>query len=539
MSKITITNLNFYYSDYYNPIFENVNLVLDTDWKLGLIGRNGRGKSTFLNLLLGKLVPTGGTIHMAVNMEYFPYEPNQKYSITMDVIKETVGGLKTMEDTMEQIIALADESRYEEYSEIQAKYSELGGYGMEGKILKEMADMGLGEELAYRDYATLSGGEKTRMMIIALFLRKNSFVLLDEPTNHLDIKGKELMAEYLSRKKGFIVVSHDRDFLDKVTDHIMSINKADIKVEKGNYSSWRKNMDLIEEYEFRTRDRLEREIKQLERRSMQSRAWAGTANTQKYAFTCHARTNGCQAYMRRAKRSEEQILDNIDEKRQLLLNYEEAKELSIRQREGEMEECLIKVKDLNFSYSDDNQCNKMILKDFTLNLHKGDRIWIKGQNGAGKSTLLKLLAGEFKERSAAPVIPQQREAIERTENLQISMSGQEPRWTEGFITEKYQLPKQREQLEQLAYFCTLFDLPVDFLERPLETYSSGELKKVDIARALSEENDVIFLDEPLNYMDVYFREQLEKAILEYEPTIVFVEHDALFGKNVSNKVVEL
>lgn len=537
MAKITINNLNFYYSDYYRPIFENVNLVLDTDWKLGLIGRNGRGKSTFLNLLLGKIKPVGGSVHMKVNMEYFPYEPNKKYIVTMDVMKENIGGLKTIEDTMEQIIEKMDEVRFQEYSEIQNEYSELGGYEMEGRILKEMADMGLREELAYREYDTLSGGEKTRMMIIALFLRKNSFVLLDEPTNHLDIAGKKLLAEYLSKKKGFIVVSHDRDFLDSVTDHILSINKADIKVEKGNYSSWRKNMDLIDEYEFRTRERLEREIKQLERRSVQSRNWAGTANTQKYAFACHARTNGCQAYMRRAKRSEEQILDNIDEKKQLLLNYEETKELTILQREGEVEDCLIKVKNLNFSYPD----GRRIIEDFSFNLHKGDRIWVKGKNGAGKSTLLKLLAGEFEAagEDSTSGCPEEGKSIERTGNLQISVSGQEPIWTEGFIAEKYRLPEQREQLEQLAYFCVLFDLPEDFLERPLETYSSGELKKVDIARALSEENDVIFLDEPLNYMDVYFREQLEKAILEYKPTIVFVEHDVRFGEIVSNKVIEL
>ena len=212
MSKITINNLNFYYSDYYNPIFENVNLVLDTDWRLGLIGRNGRGKSTFLKLLTGKLIPVSGNINMSVNMEYFPYEPDKKlsakptianseepnlwlewrnlliykkYTIVMDIVKENIGGLKTMEDTMEEIIASSDESRYDEYCENQLRDSELGGYEMEGRIFKEMADMGLDEKLAYREYSTLSGGERTRMMIIALFLRKNRFVLLDEPTNHL------------------------------------------------------------------------------------------------------------------------------------------------------------------------------------------------------------------------------------------------------------------------------------------------------------------------------------------------------------------
>lgn len=540
MSKIAINNMSFYYTDYFNPIFDKVNLVLDTQWRLGLIGRNGRGKSTFLKLLSGELEPTGGNISMSVSMEYFPYEPDIRYSVTMDIIKENIGGLKTMEDAMEQIISRADEKRYDEYSEIQQHYMELGGYEMEGRILKEMADMGLDEKLAYREYATLSGGERTRMMIIALFLRKNSFVLLDEPTNHLDISGKELMAQYLSRRSGFIVVSHDRDFLDKVTGHIMSINKADIKVEKGNYTTWRNNMDMIEAYEFRTRDRLEREIKQLERRSERSRDWAGVANTQKYEFACHARTNGCQAYMRQAKRSEEQVLDNIETKKQLLLNYEEAKELRISQKACGKDGLLIEAAGLNFAYPK----GEPVIKDFNLKLYRGDRIWIKGCNGAGKSTLLKLLSGELNENTGANTTLQEavwdkETSIKWAEGIKISMATQEPLWREGFITEKYQLPEQKEQLEQLLFFCEIFDLPEDFLERPLETYSSGELKKIDIARALSEEGDVLFLDEPLNYMDVYFREQLEKAMLECQPTIMFVEHDGRFGRRVSNRILEL
>lgn len=525
MSKITINNLSFYYSDYYNPIFDNVNLVLDTDWSLGLIGRNGRGKSTFLKLLTGKLKPVSGNISMSVNMEYFPYESDKKYTIAIDIVKENIGMLKTMEDTMEEIIAASDESRYDEYCEIQLRYSELGGYEMEGRIFKEMADMGLDEKLAYREYSTLSGGERTRMMIIALFLRKNRFVLLDEPTNHLDIAGKEMVGEYLRKRKGFIVVSHDRDFLDKTVNHIMSINKADIKVEKGNYTSWRNNMDIIEEYEFRTRDKLEREVKQLEKKSKQVRDWAGTANTQKYKFASNARTNGSQAYMRQAKHFEEQVLYDIEKKKQLLLNYEETKELRLNQTAECEEELLIEAKKLCFAYLEGDS----IINNFSMKLYKGDRIWIKGHNGAGKSTLLKLLSGELDAG----------EAIEYAEKIKISVSSQEPLWTEGLLTEKYQLSGKTAQYEKLLVFCDIFDLPENFLERPLETYSSGELKKIDIARAFSEDNNVIFLDEPLNYMDVYFREQLERAILEFEPTIVFVEHDSRFGRNVSNRIIEL
>ena len=525
MSKIAIIDLSFYYGDYFHPVFENVNLVLDTDWKLGLIGRNGRGKSTFLKLLMGELAPTAGNISMSVNMEYFPYEPDGKYHQTLDVVKEAVGGLTTMEARMEELAADLEAGQYEQYCQVQTEYAELGGYEMEGLILKEMALMGLPEELAYRDFAALSGGELTRMMIIALFLRPNSFVLLDEPTNHLDITGKELMAEYLRRKKGFIVVSHDRDFLDIVTDHIMSINKSNINVEKGNYSSWRENMDRVEEYEFRTRDRLEREVRELERRSKQTRGWAGEANTQKYAFKCNARTNGSQSYMRQAKRSEEQILDNLEEKKKLLLNYEVAKTLTIEQREGDSQECLLKAEKLSFAYSG----GEPLFENVNFSLHAGDRAWIKGRNGAGKSTFLKILTGERKVASVIEYVPE----------LRVAVSAQEPLWTEGLIGGKFDLPAQQKAYQRFLELCDSFDLPENFLERPLETFSSGELKKVDIARALAEEGDILFLDEPLNYMDVYFREQLEKAILESEPTMVFVEHDSRFGKNVSNKVLEL
>jgi len=524
--KVVISNMSFYYSDHYNTIFENVNLILDTDWSLGLIGRNGRGKSTFLNLLMGKLVPVSGKISMEViSMEYFPYKVNEKYDKTIDVIKENIGGLKTIEDIMEEIIATNDESRYNVYSDMQEKYAELSGYEMKARILKEMADMNLDEKLAYRDFRTLSGGEKTRMMIIVLFLRKSSFVLLDEPTNHLDIDGKEMVAEYLKKKKGYIVVSHDRDFLDKVTNHIMSINKTDINIEKGNYSTWRKNMDMVEEYEIKTRDKLEREIKQLERRSKQTRKWASVGNTQKYAFKCNSRSNGCRSYMHQAKKSEGNILENIDTKKKLLLNYEEAKDLQIIQNQIVDDECLIKAGKTCFAYPN----SRIIIKDLNVKIHHGDRIWIKGNNGVGKSTLLKLLSGELETDKK----------IEYAEGVKISVSSQETLWASDFINERFETKEKENQLQLFLSFCDMFDLPDNFLTRPLETYSSVELKKVDIARTLSEGNDILFFDEPLNFMDVFFREQLERAILEYEPTIVFVEHDSRFGSNVSNRVIEV
>lgn len=525
MSKITMNKMSYYYEDFYHPVYENINLVIKTEWKLGLIGRNGRGKTTLLKLLNGELEPTSGNISIPVEMEYFPYNNECGYIITRDIIKENVGKLKSMEDTMDTIIMENDEARFDEYSRLQQQYLEMDGYEIESRMLKEMDEMQLDKALLDREFDTLSGGEKTRIMLLTLFLRKKSFVLLDEPTNHLDSEGKEAVVAYLQKKKGFIVVSHDRAFLDQVIDHVISINKKDITLEKGNYSSWKYNKDKKEEFELRTRERLEEEIAQLERSAKCSRTWADIGNMQRYQFASHGRANGVETYMKQAKRSEARMQDNIEQKKQLLQNYEEVKPLVMNQSNDIEEKCLIRIKELSFKYPDHT---KQIIKGFNFEVHAGERIWVKGKNGAGKSTLLKILSRALLS-----------DAIEYAEGLQIAMVAQEPAWKTGYIKEGFQDTIGNPVYQRFLELCDHFELPENFLERPLETYSSGELKKINIARALAGNHHIILFDEPLNYMDTYFSEQLEKAILEYEPTIIFVEHDSYFGKAIATKIIQL
>lgn len=511
MSQIIFNQMSYSYKKYYKPIFENVNLTLNTDWKLGLIGRNGRGKTTLLKLIHGELTPDAGKIFKDIHTEMFPYENKSTYPYTLDVIKENIGGLRTMEDNLEDL-------------EVLQRYLDLGGFEIESQIKKEMYRMHLPEDLLYQEYALLSGGEKMKVLMIALFLRKHSFILLDEPTNHLDIEGKQTVAQYLSKKKGFIVISHDREFLDQIIDHVVSINKVGISVEKGNYSSWKKNKDLRDEYELRTMDKLEREISSLEKSSLTARNWAAVAQGQKYAFASHSRANGGMAYMRQAKHSEERIRNHIEEKKSLLLNYEKVKTLELHQNQIE-DDYLLQAEHLTFGHSD-----KTIIKDFSLKIYPGDAIWIRGKNGSGKSTLLYLLSQKIPNTS-----------VEYSEGLILSEAYQEPLWDDGFITDLFtrETEQDKESFEKFKSLCQIFDLPQGYLDRPLETYSSGEKKKIDIARALSINSHLLFLDEPLNYMDIYFREQLEKAILKYKPTLIFVEHDIRFGNNISNVIIEL
>ncbi|MGO4373600.1 ATP-binding cassette domain-containing protein, partial [Paenibacillus sp. MCAF20] len=204
MSLINVSNLTFAYDGSYDFIFENVSFQIDTDWKLGFTGRNGRGKTTFLNLLLGKY-EFSGSISAKVGFEYFPFPVANKENNVLDVIDEIIPD-------------------YEHW-----------------ELMRELSLLKVTEDVLYRPFDSLSNGEQTKVLLAALFLKENSFLLIDEPTNHLDMEARRLVSRYLSSKSGYILVSHDRSFLDRCVDHILSINKTNIEIQKGNFSDWWEN----------------------------------------------------------------------------------------------------------------------------------------------------------------------------------------------------------------------------------------------------------------------------------------------------------
>ena len=201
MSLIKIENLTFSYPSSFDSVFENVSFQIDTRWRLGVIGRNGRGKTTFLKLLMGQY-EYGGSIISSEKFEYFPY---------------SIGNPR---DTGEEVV---EKLR----PEIERWETE-----------RELSLMDTDLSVLDRPFCTLSGGEKTKLLLAVLFLREGAFPLIDEPTNHLDERGRQTVASYLSKKRGFMLVSHDRRFLDGCADRILSFTKTGIEVQKGNFSSW-------------------------------------------------------------------------------------------------------------------------------------------------------------------------------------------------------------------------------------------------------------------------------------------------------------
>lgn len=224
MSLIDIRNLTFAYEGSYDTVFEDVNLQLDTSWRLGLVGRNGRGKTTFLHILSGKY-DFKGKVSAKVTFEYFPFEVTNREINTIDIIDEIL---------------------------IEYEYWQL---------IREINLLEVSQDVLYRPFSTLSNGEQTKILLAALFLKENSFLLIDEPTNHLDSNARQLVANYLAQKSGYILVSHDRTFLDICTDHILSINKQNIEIQKGNYSSWQRVKMAKDEAELAQSEKLKKRNK--------------------------------------------------------------------------------------------------------------------------------------------------------------------------------------------------------------------------------------------------------------------------------------
>ncbi|GAB5613325.1 hypothetical protein JCM37172_04260 [Faecalimonas hominis] len=244
MSMIRVENLTFSYPSSYDTIFDNVNFQIDTDWKLGFVGRNGRGKTTLLNLLLGKYEYSGKIIS-SVQFDYFPYPISDKKQMTEDILRE--------------VCPLAEE----------------------WELMRELSYLDVNADVLWRPFETLSNGEQTKVLLAALFLNEGHFLLIDEPTNHLDATAREKVSEYLKKKKGFILVSHDRRFLDGCVDHILSLNRANVEVQSGNFSSWIANFERQQEFELAQNTRLRKDISRLQKSAKRSAVWSDRVEASK------------------------------------------------------------------------------------------------------------------------------------------------------------------------------------------------------------------------------------------------------------------
>ena len=488
MSLINVTNLTFAYDGSYENIFENVNFQIDTNWKLGFTGRNGRGKTTFLNLLLGKY-EYRGSITASVSFSYFPYHVEDPGILAIDAVE-------------------AMHPDYEYW-----------------RVAREMAKLQLDDAVLYRPYGTLSNGEQTKLQLAVLFSKENHFLLIDEPTNHLDIRGRELVSKYLSSKKGFILVSHDRAFLDGCVDHILSINKSDIQICKGNFSAWWENKQRQDAFEQAENEKLKKEIARLEETAREKANWSDRVEASKigeHAFDRGYIGHKAEKMMTRSKAIEKRQTAAIEEKSKLLRNIERSDTLKIFQTPFHTKR-LAELKGVTIDYGDGAIC-----EDISFTIQMGDRIALQGPNGSGKSSIIKLLCGQ-----AIPYAGQ----LWLGNGLKISYVNQDTSGLRGKLSDFARNAGIDESLF-LAMLAKL-DVPKTQMEKDMSSLSAGQKKKVLLARSICEPMHLHIWDEPMNYIDVISRMQIEELLLEYQPTILFVEHDKAFCENVATQIVEL
>ena len=488
MSLIQVSNLTFAYDGSYENIFENASFQIDTNWRLGFTGRNGRGKTTFLNLLLGKY-EYQGSISASASFSYFPYHVADKTIFAIDVVEEI----------------------YPEYQYWQ--------------LAREMNALQLDEDVLYRPFETLSNGEQTKLMLAVLFLKENNFLLIDEPTNHLDIQGRELVSRYLNSKKGFILVSHDRAFLDGCVDHILSINKANIEVCRGNFSTWYENKQRQDAFEQAENDKLKREIRRLEETARQKADWSDRVEATKIGFgPCDRGYIGHKAekMMTRSKAIERRQQAAIEEKSKLLKNIERSDSLKIFQTPFHTKR-LVSLRDVAICYGHAPVC-----EGITFEIQQGDRIALQGANGSGKSSIIKLICGQD--------IPYTGE-LRIGNGLQISYVSQDTSGLHGKLTDFARDSGIDESLF-LALLAKL-DVPKAQMEKDMSALSAGQKKKVLLAKSICEPAHLHIWDEPMNYIDVISRMQIEELLLQFQPTILFVEHDKAFCENVATKIIKL
>jgi len=492
MSMIQVQNLTFSYPSSFDNIFENVNFQIDTDWKLGFIGRNGRGKTTFFNLLLGNY-EYSGKINASVEFNYFPYPVSDKNKYTHEI--------------MEEICPQAED----------------------WEILREISYLDVDAEVMYRPFKTLSNGEQTKVLLAALFLTEGQFLLIDEPTNHLDTEARKMVSEYLRKKKGFILISHDRNFLDGCVDHILSINRANIEVQSGNYSSWKLNFDRQQEHEEATNDRLQKDIGRLKQSSKRTSGWSNQVEASKNGTTNSGSKldkgfvgHKAAKMMKRAKNIESRQQKAIEEKSKLLKNVEKTESLKLESLAFHSNE-LIALADVSIQYD-----NQIVNKPVSFKLEQGDRIVLDGKNGSGKSSILKLVKGDPIQHTGSMYVGS---------GLVISYVQQDTSHLKGMLSDFI----EEHGIDETLFKSILRKMDFDRIqfEKDISHYSGGQKKKLLIAKSLCEKAHIYIWDEPLNFIDIYSRMQIEELIQKFNPTMVFVEHDQAFQQTVATKTISM
>ncbi|MFA6642559.1 MAG: ABC-F family ATP-binding cassette domain-containing protein [Methanomethylophilus sp.] len=480
---------------------------------IGLIGINGAGKSTFIKILLGLEPPDTGEITRQTNrigyLEQFP-ESSHEFTVR-DVLGRPYGHIENIKQRMAAIDAAMAQGGDLDWNALAVEYADLEqklancDIADKSKLTDALEEVGLSRDLMDRPMDTLSGGERTKVMLSRILVQADEcdILIMDEPTSHLDIDTIEWLENYLLKTHcSFLVVSHDRYFLDKMATRMVEIENGKTREYKGNYSDFvmKKMIDM---------NRMEKEYL---RYSQNKRA------QEKIAEQMHHD----QWYMSTYK-TREKMIEKMESKEKPTAEKEITVRIQAAPKSGKN---VFTAKDLGIAYD-----GKPILEHVNLEIKKGDKIGIFGANGQGKSTLVKALVGEIPYTGELWVAPGAKIGYysQHHEDLDLRLTAEEQ------VLQIIGKDRRADARNLLARFL----LTGEDVTRPIGTLSGGQRCRVAMTILLLKETNVLILDEPTNYLDIPARHAIEEALTEYDGTILTVTHDRYFLDSVCSKVIEV
>lgn len=491
------------------PVLNGLTFQVDTGERVGILGKNGAGKTTLFRILTGQERADDGTVSIAPGkrlglISQIPVYP-AGYTVN-DVLSTAFEELHAMEAELKELAErLDDPAALSRYDRLQAAFEHGGGYEISMRMEKVCGGLGITKAFREKQFADLSGGEKTRINLARLILVDTEILLLDEPTNHLDLNAVIWLEEYLRLYKGTVLaISHDRYFLDKVVSRVVEIRDGVAEFYSGNYSFYavEKERRFLEQLRRYQKDQAK--LEQLKRAADKLHLWAfmGNDKLHKRAFSIEKRMERLNGSMRPTK----------------------DKKLAARFGEAEFfADDLLSLKALGKSFG-----QQELFRDVTIRAEGGDRIALIGDNGTGKSTLLKIILGE--ELQDEGIVRQGPTVKVGYLPQQVRFEHPERTLLETMLYEANCTPQQAR--DRLARFL----FPGEDVFKQVSVLSGGEQSRLRLCILMDEKVNFLILDEPTNHLDLDSREWIEEAVEEFEGTLLFVSHDRYFINRFATRI---
>lgn len=505
---ISINNLDFHFGS--RIMYEDANLHIKPKDKIGLIGLNGTGKSTLLRLIVGEYSPDSGSIQMSkettigfLNQDLLSYQTHESIlSVAMQAFDEAVHLQEQIDKILVEFENNFHDDLVDKLAGLQERFEALGGYTMQAEAEAILEGLGFTTEELQKPLALFSGGWRMRVMLAKILLQKPSLLLLDEPTNHLDLPSIKWLETYLERYEGSVViVSHDREFLDKTTNMIVEVYGGKLNIYAGNYSFYLEEKALRNEIQKGAYENQQAQIRQAERFIERFKAKATKAK----------QAQSRQKMLDRMDRIDEVASDAAKVNFSFKFNTHPGRHI-------------LRLEHMSKAYGE-----KVIFRDTNVHIERGDKIALIGANGKGKSTLLRIIAGSEPingKRELGHNVILSFYAQHQLESLNVE---------NDMLSELQQAGSKKTEME-LRSLLGSFLFTGDEVFKKIKVLSGGEKSRVALAKTLISEANFLMLDEPTNHLDMQSVNILIQALEQYEGTFVVISHDRYFVENVATKI---